>query len=338
MTDRAEAERADHPGGHPAGRGHGGVRQAWGVRVQLGGREIGHLHGDRVAHSGLPREVWSPCFDQGRIDYHRSSRAGRASAPQHPERGGRRRRDRDDRPQLRAHRRRHGCPPRQPRDALGDATHRSTTGRISSSPTRRAQQSGTGPSSAPRSGRLAVPGGKPTRSSSGSATRRSCLADEFPDLGVLDLQLSVGGTATVLHFSSDDVDASGSAPSTVVAEVRQPLQDSSGVSATGRSPSVRPSLGNRRTAPGRAARRARARRCRSVRGLALSRSAPSARSRDSLDQGIAPSFSRRHTRSTCSFAASSCWSSSPSRCSLLCGRSRRAGSRRRRAVGPARRA
>ena len=37
---------------------------------KLGGREIGHLHGDRVAHFGFPKEVWTSLFDDGRIDYH----------------------------------------------------------------------------------------------------------------------------------------------------------------------------------------------------------------------------------------------------------------------------
>jgi hypothetical protein len=37
---------------------------------KVGRREIGHLHGDHVAHFGFPREVWSLLFEQGRIDYH----------------------------------------------------------------------------------------------------------------------------------------------------------------------------------------------------------------------------------------------------------------------------
>ena len=37
---------------------------------RLGRREIGHLHGDRVLHSGFPKEVWKELFAQGRIDYH----------------------------------------------------------------------------------------------------------------------------------------------------------------------------------------------------------------------------------------------------------------------------
>jgi hypothetical protein len=37
---------------------------------KVDGREIGHLHGDSVAHFGFPTEVWATLFEQGRIDYH----------------------------------------------------------------------------------------------------------------------------------------------------------------------------------------------------------------------------------------------------------------------------
>jgi hypothetical protein len=36
----------------------------------VGKREIGHLHGDHVAHFGFPKDVWSLLYEQGRIDYH----------------------------------------------------------------------------------------------------------------------------------------------------------------------------------------------------------------------------------------------------------------------------
>ena len=36
----------------------------------VGRREIGHLHGDHIAHFGLPKDVWATLFEQGRIDYH----------------------------------------------------------------------------------------------------------------------------------------------------------------------------------------------------------------------------------------------------------------------------
>ena len=45
-----------------------GTRGEYGFRV--GRREIGHLHGDHIAHFGFPKDVWQVLFDQGRIDYH----------------------------------------------------------------------------------------------------------------------------------------------------------------------------------------------------------------------------------------------------------------------------
>src|SRR5687768_7548683 len=45
-----------------------GSRGEFGFKV--GRRELGHLHGDRVAHFGFPKQVWHELFDQGRIDYH----------------------------------------------------------------------------------------------------------------------------------------------------------------------------------------------------------------------------------------------------------------------------
>jgi len=51
-----------------------GVEAGPGRRGELaftvGRREIGHLHGDRVAHFGFPKEVWQELFDAGRITYH----------------------------------------------------------------------------------------------------------------------------------------------------------------------------------------------------------------------------------------------------------------------------
>ena len=37
---------------------------------KVGAREIGHLHGDYVAHFGFPKDVWTRLFEQRRIDYH----------------------------------------------------------------------------------------------------------------------------------------------------------------------------------------------------------------------------------------------------------------------------
>jgi len=40
------------------------------LAFRLGRREIGHLHGDHVLHSGFPKAVWRELFEAGRIDYH----------------------------------------------------------------------------------------------------------------------------------------------------------------------------------------------------------------------------------------------------------------------------
>jgi luciferase-like monooxygenase len=45
-----------------------GARGEFSFRV--GRRELGHLHGDRVAHFGFPKQVWAELFEQRRIDYH----------------------------------------------------------------------------------------------------------------------------------------------------------------------------------------------------------------------------------------------------------------------------
>jgi Family of unknown function (DUF5519) len=45
-----------------------GARSAF--SFTLGRKELGHLHGDRVLHIGLPKPVWHELFDAGRIDYH----------------------------------------------------------------------------------------------------------------------------------------------------------------------------------------------------------------------------------------------------------------------------
>ena len=37
---------------------------------KVGGREIGHLHGDHAAHFGFPKDLWSTLFEQERIGYH----------------------------------------------------------------------------------------------------------------------------------------------------------------------------------------------------------------------------------------------------------------------------
>jgi hypothetical protein len=51
-----------------------GVEASYGRRgefaFKLGGRELGHLHGDRSAHFSFPREVWHELSEQGRITEH----------------------------------------------------------------------------------------------------------------------------------------------------------------------------------------------------------------------------------------------------------------------------
>jgi PhnB protein len=50
------------------------------------------------------------------------------------------------------------------------------------------------------------------------------LADEFPEMGVLS-PLSIGGTATVLNITTDDVDALWQRAVDAGADVLSPLQD-----------------------------------------------------------------------------------------------------------------
>jgi len=37
---------------------------------KVGGREIGHLHGNRAAHFGLPKRLWRELRAEGRIEPH----------------------------------------------------------------------------------------------------------------------------------------------------------------------------------------------------------------------------------------------------------------------------
>jgi hypothetical protein len=48
-----------------AGRGSRGEHA-----FTVGRRQIGHLHGDRIAHFSFPKDVWAELFAAGRIDYH----------------------------------------------------------------------------------------------------------------------------------------------------------------------------------------------------------------------------------------------------------------------------
>ncbi len=72
--------------------------------------------------------------------------------------------------------------------------------------------------------RLEVPGGKLMQVELWFGDSAVMLADEFPDAGVL-APPSVGGTATVLHMYTKDVDAVWKRAVDAGAEVRQPLHD-----------------------------------------------------------------------------------------------------------------
>jgi hypothetical protein len=51
-----------------------GVEAGYGTRgeyaFRLGRREIGHIHGDRVAHFSFPKPVWRGLMAAGRIEHH----------------------------------------------------------------------------------------------------------------------------------------------------------------------------------------------------------------------------------------------------------------------------
>ena len=45
-----------------------GRRSEWAFK--LGGRELGHLHGDHAAHFFFPEHVWEGLYAEGRIGFH----------------------------------------------------------------------------------------------------------------------------------------------------------------------------------------------------------------------------------------------------------------------------
>lgn len=51
-----------------------GKRGEYGFSV--GRRQIGHLHGDRVAHFAFPKSLWAELMDEGRIERHPVDRPG----------------------------------------------------------------------------------------------------------------------------------------------------------------------------------------------------------------------------------------------------------------------
>jgi PhnB protein len=72
--------------------------------------------------------------------------------------------------------------------------------------------------------RIQVPGGKLMQIELRFGDSTVMLADEFPDAGVLS-PLSVGGTSTVLHLYTNNVDAIWKRAVDAGAEVRQSLHD-----------------------------------------------------------------------------------------------------------------
>jgi PhnB protein len=72
--------------------------------------------------------------------------------------------------------------------------------------------------------RIPVPGGKLMSVELRLGDSAVMLADEFPEMGVVS-PLSIGGTATVLHVTTDDIEALWSRAVGAGAEVLQPLAD-----------------------------------------------------------------------------------------------------------------
>jgi PhnB protein len=73
-------------------------------------------------------------------------------------------------------------------------------------------------------GRIEVPGGKLMQVELSFGDTQVMLADEFPEFGVVS-PLSIGGTATVLHYSTAEADAVWERAIEGGAEVYQPLHD-----------------------------------------------------------------------------------------------------------------
>jgi Family of unknown function (DUF5519) len=63
-SERITAEVTTWPG---VSAGHGRRGE---FAFKVGGREIGHLHGDHAAHFAFPRDVWDELMNEGRIGYH----------------------------------------------------------------------------------------------------------------------------------------------------------------------------------------------------------------------------------------------------------------------------
>jgi len=73
-------------------------------------------------------------------------------------------------------------------------------------------------------GRIEVPGGKLMQVELRFGDTTVMLADEFPEMGVLS-PLSIGGTATVFHLQTDEVDSLWQRAIDAGAEALQPPAD-----------------------------------------------------------------------------------------------------------------
>jgi hypothetical protein len=73
----ADEQITDEVTSWPGVQSGSGARGEFGFRV--GRREIGHLHGDRVAHFGFPRDVWAQLMQDGRVTRHPVDKPGWAA-------------------------------------------------------------------------------------------------------------------------------------------------------------------------------------------------------------------------------------------------------------------
>jgi hypothetical protein len=69
-----EAEVTSWPGVEATGIGKRGE-----YGFAIGRRQIGHLHGDRVAHFAFPKSEWAELLEAGRIERHPVDRPGLAA-------------------------------------------------------------------------------------------------------------------------------------------------------------------------------------------------------------------------------------------------------------------
>ncbi|TML88695.1 MAG: hypothetical protein E6G08_07345 [Actinobacteria bacterium] len=68
MTGQASRQITEEVTSWPGVEAGPGERGEFAFKV--GGREIGHLHGDHAAHFFFPKELWAELFDQGRLVHH----------------------------------------------------------------------------------------------------------------------------------------------------------------------------------------------------------------------------------------------------------------------------